>query len=243
MIKKSISPCAVSAVLASKKGGKWRLYTNSRTINRITIRYRFPIPRIEDLMDYLGGAMYFTKLDLKSGYHLFRIKEGDEWKTTFKTTEGLYEWLVMPFGLTNAPRTFMRLMNEVLKDFIGRFVVVYLDDIIIYSRTKEEHLEHLRLVLERLHDEKLSINLEKCDFLKKELVYLGFVVSKGTLKMDPSKVEAILNWHAPRIGTEVRSFHDLAQFYRKFVRNFSGICVPVLDTIKGGLKTKFKWTE
>lgn len=243
LIKKSISPCAVPIVLASKKGGKWRLCTDSRAINRITIRYRFPIPRIEDLMDFLGGAMYFTKLDLKSGYHQIRIKEGDEWKTAFKTTEGLYEWLVMPFGLTNAPSTFMRLMNEVLKDFTGRFVVVYLDDILIYSRTKEEHLEHLRLVLERLHEEKLSINLEKCDFLKQELVYLGFVVSKGTLKMDPSKMEAILNWPTPKIGTEVKSFHGLSQFYRKFVRNFSGICALVLDTIKGGLKTKFKWTE
>lgn len=194
-------------------------------------------------MDYLGGAIYFTKLDLKSGYHQIRIKEGDEWKTAFKTIEGLYEWIVMPFELTNAPSTFMRLMNEVLKDFIGRFVVVYLDDILIYSRTKEEHLENLRLVLERLHKEKLSINLEKCDFLKKELVYLGFVVSKGTLKMDPSKVEAIFNWPLPRTGIEVRSFHGLAQFYRKFVRNFSGICAPILDTTKGGLKTKFKWTE
>lgn len=194
-------------------------------------------------MDYLGGAMYFTKLDLKSGYHQIRNKEGDEWKTAFKTIEGLYEWLAMPFGLPNAPRTFIRLMNEVLKDFIGRFVVVYLDDILIYIRTKEEHLEHLRLVLERLHEEKLGINLEKCDFLKKELVYLGFVVSKGTLKMDPSKVEAILNWPATKTGTKVRSFHGLAQFYRKFVRNFSGICALVLDTIKGGLKTKFKWIE
>lgn len=133
-------------------------------------------------------------------------------------------------------------MNEVLKDYTTRFVVVYLDDILIFNKTKEEHQKHLEVVLKRLHEEQLSINLEKWEFLKQELVYLGFVVSQGTLKMDPSKVEAILNWPTPTIGTKVRSLHGLAQFYRKFIRNFSGICAIVLDTIKGGLKTNLKWT-
>lgn len=242
-IRKSLSPCAVPTVLAPKKDGTWRLCTDSRALNKITIRYRFPMPRIEGFLSCLRGAKYLSKIDLKSGYHQIRIRPGDEWKTNFQTNEGLYEWNIMPFGLSNAPSTFMRLMNEVLKEFIGMFVTVYLDYILIFSRTKEEHLRHLDKVLKKLSEEELMINMEKCLFMQEELIYLGFVISKGHLKMDQDKVNAILSWPALKIIGEVRSFHGLATFYRKFIRGFSQTCAAMLETIKGGQKCKFSWTK
>ncbi|KAK1664842.1 hypothetical protein QYE76_053001 [Lolium multiflorum] len=238
-IRISLSPCAVPVILVPKKDGTWRMCVDCRAINNITIRYRHPIPRLEDMLDELSGAAVFSKIDLRSGYHQIRMKEGDEWKTAFKTKFGLYEWLVMPFGLTNAPSTFMRLMNHVLRDFIGKFVVVYFDDILIYSRNESDHTIHIRHVLQVLRDNQLYGNLEKCTFCKDKVIFLGYVVSKHGVEVDVSKIEAIQYWPTPMNVSQVRRFHGLAGFYRRFVPNFSTIAAPLNDLTKKGVI--FEW--
>ena len=196
------------------------------------MRYRFPIPRIDDLLDQLAGAEIFSKLDLRNGYHQVRIRAGDEWKTAFKTSEGLYEWLVMPFGLSNAPSTFMRLMNDVLRPFIGKFLVVYFDDILIYSPSITEHQEHLRTVCAKLQEEQLYANTSKCSFLNTSVSFLGFIISAAGIAVDPVKTIAIRDWPTPRSAFDMRSFHGLAQFYRGFVRNFISIAAPLTDIFR-----------
>lgn len=193
------------------------------------------------MLDQLKHAVIFTKLDLRSGYHQVRIREDDTWKTAFKTQQGLYEWLVMPFGLCNAPATFMRLMNDILRPHIDDFVVVYLDDILIYSRSEEEHLEHLKKILTLLQQHQLRLNQIKCEFGKRNLVYLGFIVGGGNLQVDPDKVKAIKDWPRPNSVTEVRSFMGACQYLRKFIRHFSVIASPLHALTK--LNSKFEWTR
>eukprot|EP01018_Ginkgo_biloba_P033327 Gb_18647 [translate_table: standard] len=184
-IRESFSPCATPALLAPKKDGSWQLCVDSRAMNHIIIKYRFPMPRMDDIMDSLARAAYFSKIDLRSGY--YRSKSDREMKTAFKTREGMYEWRVIPFGLTSAPSTFMRLINIILKSLIGKCMVVYLDDILVYSKSWSEHMQHLRQVLDTLRQEKLYVNLKKYNFEQTELKYLGFVVSRDGLKMDQEK--------------------------------------------------------
>lgn len=211
---------------------------DSRAINKITVKYRFPIPRLDDMLEMLKGTSLFSKIDLRSGYHQIRIRDGDEWKTTFKTKDGLFEWLVMPFGLSNG--TFMRLMTHVLKPFISKSVVVYFDDILIFSHSQDEHIEHLRSVLNVLQENKLYINMKKCNFMTKKLIFLGYIVSDVGFQVDESKVQGIREWPFSKTVQEVRSFHGLATFYRRFIRYFSTIMSPITECLK---KRKFNWTE
>ncbi|XP_039787907.1 uncharacterized protein LOC120654436 [Panicum virgatum] len=238
-VRESLSPCSVPVLLVPKKDGTWRMFVDCRAINNITIRYRHPIPRLDDMLDELSGAIFFTKIDLRSGYHQIRMKLGDEWKTAFKTKFGLYEWLVMPFGLTNAPSTFMRLMNEVLRVFIGKFVVVYFDDILIYSKSHEEHLDHLRAVFDALRAASLYANLEKCIFCTDRVAFLGYVVTPQGIEVDGAKIDAIRSWPTPQTITQVRSFLGLAGFYQHFVRDFSTIDAPLHELTKKGVS--FHW--
>ena len=240
-VRDSLSPCAVPVILVPKKDGTWRMCVDCRAINNITVKYRHPIPRLDDMFDELHGSCIFSKIDLKSGYHQIRMKEGDEWKTAFKTKYGLYEWLVMPFGLTNAPSTFMRLMNHVLRAFIGKFVVVYFDDILIYSKNLDDHLIHLKFFLDVLRKERLFANLKKCTFCTDKLVFLGFVVSARGIQVDEEKVRAIQDWPSPISVSKVRSFHGLASFYQWFVKDFSSIAAPITEVIKKDVG--FKWGE
>jgi hypothetical protein len=191
------------------------------------VKNRSPLPRINDLLDQLKNDVYFTKLDLRSGYHQIRVAKHDAWKTAFKTKQGFFEWLVMPFGLCNAPTTFMRVMNDVFRPFLDDFVIVYLDDILIFSGTWDEHVRHVKHILDTLQREKLYVKLSKCEFGKTALVYLGHIVGGGQLKIVPSKADVIVNWTEPKSVTEIQSFLGAVQYWRRFISNFSFIEAPL----------------
>ncbi|GJT21545.1 putative nucleotidyltransferase, ribonuclease H [Tanacetum coccineum] len=211
------------------------------TGDSITIRNRYPLPRIDDLFDQLQGAKYFSKIDLRSGYHQLRVREQDISKTAFRTRYGHYEFLVMPFGLTNAPAVFMDLMNRIFHEYLDKFVIVFIDDILVYSKSEEEHEQHLRIVLEILRQKKLYAKFSKCEFWLQQVAFLGHIVSADGIIMDPSKVEAITKWPRPTTVTEVRSFLGLAGYYRRFVEGFSRLALPLTQLMRKG--EKFVWTD
>ena len=212
-----------------------------RELNNITIKNKYPLPRIDDLFDQLRGAVVFSKVDLRSGYHQLKIKEADVSKTAFRTRYGHYEFLVMPFGITNTPATFMDLMNRVFKECLDKFVIVFIDDILIYSKSIQEHEQHLRMVLETLRRNRLYAKFTKCEFWLERVHFLGHVVSREGISVDPSKVEAVSTWPVPKNVTEIRSFLGLAGYYQRFVEGFSKIAAPLTALTRKG--KKFEWTQ
>ncbi|KAL4017044.1 hypothetical protein IC575_024718 [Cucumis melo] len=209
-IRPSVSPWGAPVLFVKKKDGSMRLCIDYRELNKVTVKNRYPLPRIEDLFDQLQGATVFSKIDLRSGYHQLRIRDGDIPKTAFRSRYGHYEFVVMSFGLTNAPAVFMDLMNRVFKDFLDSFVIVFIDDILIYSKTEAEHKEHLHQVLETLRANKLYAKFSKCEFLLRKVTFLGHVVSSEGVSVDPAKIEAVTNWTRPSTVSEIRSFTGLA---------------------------------
>ena len=209
-----------------------RLCIDYRQLNRVTVKNKYPLPRIDDLFDQLQGAQVFSKIDLKSGYYQLKISEPDVLKTAFRTRYGHYEFLVMPFGLTNAPAAFMALMNKVFQPCLDKFVIVFIDDILVYSRNKEEHEQHLRTVLQTLREKQLYAKFSKCEFWIDEVVFLGHVVSGRGIEVDLKKIEAVVNWETPKNIVEVRSFLGLAGYYHRFVEGFSLIVSPLTKLLQ-----------
>ena len=240
-IRPSTSPWGAPVLFVKKHDGSLRLCVDYRQLNRLTIKNKYPLPRIDELFDQLGGSCYFSKIDLRSGYHQLKIREEDIPKTAFRTRYGHFEFLVMPFGLTNAPAAFMDLMNRVFRPYLDQFIIVFIDDILIYSKNEEEHAEHLRIALQTLREHGLYAKREKCDFWMTKVKFLGHVVSEEGISVDPSKIEAVLNWERPKNVSEIRSFLGLAGYYRRFVENFSKIASPLTKLTRKNVK--FVWDD
>ena len=240
-IRPSVSPWGAPVLFVKKKDGSMRLCIDYRQLNQVTIKNKYPLPRIDDLFDQLQGTQVYSKIDLRSGYHQLKIREGDIQKTAFRTRYGHYEFLVMPFGLTNAPAAFMDLMNMVFHPYLDKFVIVFIDDILIYSKSIAEHEHHLKTVLEVLRREKLYAKLSKCNFWLNEIMFLGHVISSIGISVDPHKIEAVIKWKQPSNVSEIRSFLGLARYYRRFVEGFSKIAAPLTKLTQKNIK--FMWDD
>ncbi|GJV13685.1 putative reverse transcriptase domain-containing protein [Tanacetum coccineum] len=240
-IRPSSSPWGAPVLFVKKKDGSFRMCIDYRELNKLTVKNRYPLPRIDDLFDQLQGSSIYSKIDLRSGYHQLRVREQDISKTAFRTRYGHYEFQVMPFGLTNAPAVFMDLMNRVCKPYLDKFVIVFIDDILIYSKDEKEHEEHLKAILELLKKEQLYAKFSKCEFWIPKVQFLGHVIDSRGIHVDPAKIESIKDWASPKTPTEIRQFLGLAGYYRRFIEGFSKIAKSMTKLTQKGIK--FDWGE
>jgi hypothetical protein len=239
-IRPSSSPFASSVVLVKKKDGTMRMCIDYRALNKKTIKNRYPIPQIDELLDELHGAIYFTKIDLRSGYHQIKMREQDVPKTTFRCHYGHYEFLVMPFGLTNAPTTFQSCMNHVFNKQLRKFLLVFFDDLLIYSKTWEDHLKHVDKILSIMEEQSLYAKESKCEFGMTEVLYLGHIIGEKGVQVHQEKIQAILDWPTPKTLTELKGFLGICSYYRRFVKGFSQLCATLTDLTRKGA---FKWSH
>ncbi|GKA00199.1 putative reverse transcriptase domain-containing protein [Tanacetum coccineum] len=235
-IRPSTSPRGAPVLFVKKKDGSFRMCINYRELNKLTVKNCYPLPRIDDLFDQLQGSSVYSKIDLRLGYHQLRVMDEDIPNTTFRTRYRHYEFQVMSFGLTNAPAVFIDLMNRVCKPYLDKFIIVFIDDILIYSRNKEEHANHLRIILELLKKEKLYAKFSKCDFWIRIVQFLRHLINSQGLHVDPAKIEAIKNWTSPTTPTEIRQFLGLADYYRRFIKDFSKISKSLTESTQKNKK-------
>ncbi|GJX94969.1 putative reverse transcriptase domain-containing protein [Tanacetum coccineum] len=240
-IRHSSSPWGAPVLFVKKKDGSFQMCIDYQELNKLTVKNRYPLPRIDDLFDQLQGSSVYSKIDLRLGYHQLRVREEDILKMAFRTQYGHCEFQVMPFGLTNAPAVFMDLMNRVCKPYLDKFVIVFIDDILIYSKNKKEHEEHLKAILELLKKEELYAKFSKCEFWIPKVQFLGHVIDSQGIHVDPAKIESIKDWASPKTPTEIRQFLGLAGYYRRFIEGFSKIAKPMTKLTQK--KVAFEWGD